>query len=423
LADVVAVTGRSRAALWPLAGLAAAVVVALARQPRALDTVWAEDGSQFLARADHQSLLHTWHVPYAGYLHVVPRAIASAVALLPTSAAAAGLSVAAAVVVAAIAAFVYVASAGYVRRRTARLVIAGSVLLVPVAQVDVLDNIANLHWFLMYGALWALLWSPHRMRAVASCCVVVAAAALSDPLTVLLAPAALVRLRESRELARNLPGLSLAVTVAVQLAVSAAGGASRSFHLMPPLRLPGWWGTEVVSPAVVGDRLAPDEHTQLDAALGTATLVLLVLVLLGAVAWRAGSARRRRSLGSAAVLAAYSLLAYAVPVTLAALQTPRYAVWPVLCLTAAVVVAADVAWDVPGVPRVTATAVIVVMAVGWVSSYRVDTPRTGAPGWSAALQRAESGCRAVPGATATVAIAPTGWSVRLPCRRVLEADR
>jgi hypothetical protein len=65
----------------------------------AYNTIWAEDGSVFLNQAINQGVLHAFTIPYAGYLHLVPRVLATVAALLPLQWAAAILGVGSALVV------------------------------------------------------------------------------------------------------------------------------------------------------------------------------------------------------------------------------------------------------------------------------------------------------------------------------------
>lgn len=91
-------------------------------------------------------------------------------------------------VVTGLALFVYHASEGHVRSRTARAFLAGAFLLLPVASIEAFHNAANLHWYLLTTRFWALLWRPERRRQIALATVIVGLAALSSPFAMLLAP-------------------------------------------------------------------------------------------------------------------------------------------------------------------------------------------------------------------------------------------
>jgi hypothetical protein len=166
------------------------------------DTLYAEDGSQFVNDwADGGS----WSVvlrPYAGYQHLVPRIASGLVTwLLPVDAWADAVIVLAAVVVGATAGLVYVLSRSVVPNRTARLGLAAIPVLLPLAGVEVIDSLANVHWYLLYLTPWLLLARPRGRVAAVALGLVALAAALTEPQTVILAPLAvwvLVRERRAR---------------------------------------------------------------------------------------------------------------------------------------------------------------------------------------------------------------------------------
>ena len=95
-------------------------------------------------------------------------------------------------------AFVYAASRTVLSTRWARAVVAGLPWLVVVGQ-EVPANAANLHWYGLYAAFWALLSRPARDRSLAVTALVVVLVALSDPLVALGLPLAVAQ-------ARALPG-------------------------------------------------------------------------------------------------------------------------------------------------------------------------------------------------------------------------
>lgn len=188
----------------PVAFVAVSVVATLLtwlRLPAAgRDTLYAEDGSQFVNDwADGGS----WSVvlrPYAGYQHLVPRVATGLVTrLVPVEAWADAVIVLAAVVVGATAGLVYVLSRSVVPTRTARLGLAAVPVLLPLAGVEVIDSLANVHWYLLYLTPWLLLARPRGRAAAVGLGVVALAAALTEPQTVVFAPLALwVLVRERR---------------------------------------------------------------------------------------------------------------------------------------------------------------------------------------------------------------------------------
>ncbi|HEY5200878.1 MAG TPA: hypothetical protein VIJ31_08190, partial [Acidothermaceae bacterium] len=142
--------------------------------------VWAEDGTVFLSAAYRTSFFSALTSPSEGYLQVVPRSLAALTTAFPVRDAAWVLAASAAAARAAVALFVFRASSGHLRSTWVRAMLAASVVLLPVGGLEVLDNIANLHWFFTFAAFWAVLWRPSRWWECALAAVVVVLAVGSD---------------------------------------------------------------------------------------------------------------------------------------------------------------------------------------------------------------------------------------------------
>lgn len=182
-----------------------------------LTHVWAEDGARFLVDALAQPFGRNLVTPYAGYLHLVPRLSAQFVALLPLPLASVGLAVTAAVLRAAVAVLVFAASGGHIRTWWIRLGLASAVVLLPAGNAETLNNLANLHWFLLYGAFWALLWRPAGRWQNTVAALVLLLAAASEPLVLGFVPIAAARTLLPRWRDR-LPTIGFGVGAAAQLA-------------------------------------------------------------------------------------------------------------------------------------------------------------------------------------------------------------
>ncbi|ONI87701.1 hypothetical protein ALI22I_21100 [Saccharothrix sp. ALI-22-I] len=156
-----------------------------------LDHLWAEDGGRFLYDAITQPLTTNLITPYGGYLHTVPRLVAELASVLPLGWAPVVFAVSAAVVRTLVALLVFAASGAHLRSLPVRIAHAALVVLLPVGNSEPLDNVTNLHWFLLYGAFWALLWRSAPRVPVA---IFVVVAALTSSMGFLLVPVALVRL-------------------------------------------------------------------------------------------------------------------------------------------------------------------------------------------------------------------------------------
>jgi hypothetical protein len=118
-------------------------------------------------------------------------------------------------------------------------------------------------------------------------------------------------------------------------------------------------------------------------------------------------------------------LFFVVPVMLAGVSAPRYAVVPVLLLYSAFACLLDA-----GLRDASAavwrrvqlgTLAVVVVAAG--TSYLSPGPRADGPRWDAELNRATATCSHAPVPTViSVPIPPVGWNVPLTCRVLTESQ-
>jgi hypothetical protein len=417
--------GRA-AALFPAApyrrlgpaplGLAVLVVLAgaavsLARQPGAgaLDTVWAEDGEIFLADAVNRSLPEALTGSYAGYFHTGPRLLAELAALTPAAWAAAVLAGSAALVTAALALLVYVASAAHLPSRAARMVAAAVVVVPPLAQDDVLNSIANLHWPALYALFWVLLWTPARRPGRAVGLATVALVVTSDILVVALLPLALLRVAVRRDRHSAALAAVFASGVVLQLLGLVTGTSSRETDL-DPVRAAVGYVLRAVPAGLVGARWLGDDHTSARWLLLAAAAWLLVLAAVVIALRRAVGPRWTL----AVVAAVHSAALYALPVVLSGVATERYALAPTMLVVVALLAllppattaagggtaggggAAGGGRRVPG-GRTAGRAgalLVALLVVVWIVNLRVPNPRADGPSWSEELDRARAECAA-----------------------------
>jgi len=155
--------------VWPAAVAVTLVasVIAWVRTPTAIaGWLYAEDGRSFIGdwlgtnepiRGD-LSLL--W-MPYAGYQHLIPRLASGLVtALVPAAGWALAVNAIACLVVGSVAGLVFVFSRDVISFLPSRLVLAMLTVMTPMAGLEALGNLANLHWFLLYLTPWLLLATP-----------------------------------------------------------------------------------------------------------------------------------------------------------------------------------------------------------------------------------------------------------------------
>ncbi|NES30534.1 hypothetical protein GCE86_05560 [Micromonospora terminaliae] len=395
----------------------AGAALQLLRQPGAgaLDTVWAEDGTVFLSDALRQGPLTAFATSYAGYYHAVPRLLGGIAALVPADAAAAVLAVEAALAVALLAVLVYVASAAHLAAPLSRVLVSAAILVVPVGQGEVLNSIANFHWYGLYALFWVLIWTPRTRSGRAVAVVVTLLVVASDILSVVFAPLVLWRaFRPADGPGRDRHGIvlagALALGVAVHLAGLLAGSSGRQLSPDPVRALAGYLLRAVPAP-LVGERWLGGE---IDARW--LVLAAVAWLAVGAVVWLASARLTGPAWPLAIAAALHGAALYVLPVFLSGTAAPRYAVAPALLVVTALVALLQPA-GAARAGKVPLCALAVVLAVVAAVNFRVDNPRADGPSWREELTRARTTC--APGATAVVPVAPRNeappWLARIPC--------
>jgi hypothetical protein len=443
-----ALVGRVRAVLdaglfpparprrWPPAAVAAGYLTAFVGgsvllatwMPHLAGHVWAEDGGLFLAQAKTHIFAWTLLHPYANYMHAVPRLITAVIVHLPLSQASRGFVVASAVVRAALALFVFRASAGHLRSVFARGLIAAAFVALPLASQETLDNVANLHWFFIAAAFWALLWRPRSAWEIGLATAVVVLSVDSDPLSIILLPLVVLRLFALPRWRDRAVAIGFIAAGVVQAAVT-LHTRIRSMADQPPdalfaLRMFGarvWVG--MFGGVHNTTRWYGHWHWTAIVVFG------LLLVALISPAFVSGGPRAWVP-GTAVVLGCCLFLfttRYADAPLLNTLgpflsQGGRYSVVPALLLWYAVAAGLDgvISRSVRSLPLL-AGRLAVVAALVWsvVADHGTSIAgRTSGPSWQQALRDGSAACATTRQPTVLVAISPPGWAVKLPCSQL-----
>lgn len=411
-----------------------AVVIGTAAQvvrltgTKVFNTVWAEDGTIFLRDALGKPTVRAVFHTYAGYLHIVPRTVAEVARAVPIDDAAIVMGGGAAVVIAVLAVIVFRASRDVIASAPLRLVLAASMIVLPTTARETLDNTANLHWYLIFAAFWVLLWRPSSRTERFVGCLVLASAALSDPLTLVLAPLAVARWITLPHRGERAFTVTFAATMGVQLCFAVLAQAN-PVHLAPNVGVVAKvYGLRVAAASFLGDPLTNRFFLTLGwtlAWLGGAAA--LAVVVFGLRRWNA-----RRAVVAMAVFASSAM--FLVPMVLrweaSILSTrgsdtlgggSRYLVVPVLLLIGAFVVIADHAgqrWRQAPVASIVAMA----LAFTWGQGFLVRNERSLGPLWSTVLHHARTDCTSGVDKV-TVPISPQSppgkWIVPIPCGRLL----
>lgn len=418
---------RARTATGYALGFVAAVAFLLvtpAGRAR-LDHLWAEDGARFALDAVTASPWSNLVDPYGGYLHTLPRLVAELVALLPLEWTAAGFAVSAAVLRAAVALISFAASKAYLRSVPLRFALAALVVVLPAGNSEPLNNMTNLHWFLLYGAFWALLWRDAPRVPIA---VFAFLAAVSSPLVFVLVPVALVRFALAR---KEVPVAFLAGAVAQGLVMPFAQRTPYSHDVVDPvqvalaslLRVPvvAFTGSEQVA------RIYP-EHGNLPIV---AALVLAAVPVAAGLRWgdRVGRLLVLVALGCSAFLIVVSLTANWSAVLqaqhpLVVMAAQRYSIAPCLFLFVAIAVGLDAVparrWERGSVAAARAVVGLVVAASAFLHLREGAAVLTGVP-WGASVAAARAQC-AGGSPVGRFAHEPGDWFFELPCRYVVPED-
>ncbi|MBV9445424.1 MAG: hypothetical protein JO345_05950 [Streptosporangiaceae bacterium] len=362
-------------------------------------TVYAEDYPVYLVEA----LAHPWRsifTSYAGYEQLVPRLIAWFVTLLPLHDAAAGLAITGALVASAVAVFVFCASAGHVHSIVLRVLLGMSVLLLPVALLEIANTGVNTPWYLLIALFWALLWRPRSKAGIAVAALagfVAASSNITAVVFVVLVAIRVIALPRVREQAVSIGWLAGCLVQLPYVLTSTSTSSSRLSQLAAPGQTASFYGHDVLLPAF-GWHLSWLLRHWVGRDYGV--LIIGGLIAIAATVALFTGTRRVRVFAATALGFGFLFAAFAATVTWWVTVNPvkfgfepgaRYTGLPILLITAAAVVAIDgrlrevsvgSAWSLAAVLAMTA-----VLCVGWIPDFRYAAHRTEAPAWAPILSQ------------------------------------
>jgi hypothetical protein len=409
-------------------GLATLLQLLREAEISAWDTIWAEDGSIFLADGLNDSLVGKVVEPYGGYVHVLPRIVGAIVAALPLENAAFSFALASFVTVSLVSTFVFFASAQLIESVALRLTLSVLVLLLPAAGSELLGNITNIHFFLLYGCFWALLWRSESNAALASRGAVTAAATLGDPLAAAYLPLALwsaVKRRTRRALV--VPVIftcGLAVQAAAMLATGSGPQRGTRFDAGD---IPTLLSLRVAGSLLVGDRFIDDLWFRFGRWFSYIALAIVVSLLAVAVV---RVDRRRKAF--VVLCASYAVFLFCFylwgrgsagmrPGSSAAtwhLAGARFTLTPILLLMTALLVLAD-GEAKESLGRWVRRFAVVFVAILVAANFSLKSERSLGPRWKPKLAEARSQCKRDPAPVRIlVAPAPFGFFVSTTCERI-----
>jgi hypothetical protein len=433
----------SRVALSLIALVAGAVVMLLRIAGRSpLSTIWAEDRTVFLV----QALARPWRLfsSYAGYLQLLPRLIAQFASFLPLRDAAAAFAISGAVVASAVALFVFYASAGHIRSRWLRALLAAAVLLLPVAPLEIADSGVNTPWYLLFALFWAALWRPRGGRGMTLAALIAFLAGASTPMALAIAPLLALRIVALPRIREHAVTAGLAAGLLLQAPVIASARDSRVDRLAGPHGVLGFVAHDVVLPAL-GWHLDWWLQSGVGRNGATAAVGCVLAAVFCAIAITAPA---RVRLLAAAALGCGFLLAMAAAtlsrwVTIDAVHFnsepgSRYTTLPIFLMEAAVIVAVDsirqrardrvraddqasafgatpwTGWARARGATAAVTALVTVLSIGWAADFRTGNGRADATPWAPIANRWLADCQRTPQGSLRVASLKAG-SVVIRC--------
>ena len=394
----------------------------LARAPFAIRQLWAEDGTVFLQQVINRGVWEPYGNAYAGYYLFLPRTVGALAAGAPIREATLAMWLGTALIVGWCAATIYAESKGrlntFPTARSSRSASCSS----PRSALEAIGAAADVQYTLLFTALVALTGLATGVGHTVNRIAIVVATALTTPLSLLLAPVALLRVLRAKGRARFDP-------TAIAWAAATAFQFGLILVLQPPGRNSKAGNSKLIvkhfNRRVLYENFLPERFSTSTATIAPLAAIAGVILVLAAawLAWR----RRRRTTAVLLLLVPATGFGFWFFAAILYGSPARYRVFPALC----VVFALLVGWEevLRGATSKTpvdwrlATILVVVLGVSWATYWTPDPYRTSGPTWSTALATAQQRCRKYKLHDVSIKIAPVAseaklWAVRLPCRNL-----
>ncbi|MCL2652263.1 MAG: hypothetical protein FWD63_00520 [Propionibacteriaceae bacterium] len=393
------------------------ILVWLRVRPEERGRLYAEDGVIFVGQWFKDPSPWLLFRPYAGYLQFVPRVAAGILALGPVRYWAVLATLAACVCVAVVSAVSYQCSRHLLTSWPTRLAVVLVPLLLPLAGIEPLGTLCNLHWWALYGAFWVLFAMPRARFAVVGLVAYTLALGLSEIQVAFFAPIALWFIVRSKNRGQRLISLALLVACAFQGVAYLATG--RNAYSEDPQTFVGAVRGLVV--IVFGGSVTSSVPllAAAVAVIGVRGLALLAVVsVLPALLafWRgSGVSRLAIAYGGIVGVALWFFAIYMVRypgglfTTMDTVSLGRWGVGAALCLLSAWIVALDQLVFAKRVDVKLAALTLVALFVVQSFSFTTTNPaRLSGAGWSDFVSSARAQCG--PGVQGVAApVVPLGW--------------
>lgn len=403
--------------------------------PRAVgwrgDFLHSEDGQVFLT----EFLASGWSSVteiYAGYLHLAPRLLTGTCAsVIGADAYAACVMTSANALRVALMLIAFPVLAAYARSWPWGLAAAAvAFIFLPAGQQEALANLANLRWFLIAGAVFALIGIFRQWWLLLVATLIVFVAALSDPMPLLLAPLAIWRLWSAPQWTK-LPAIFLLVGGVLHLTALDASARGERGGFAELLADPQQTIGQLLVRGPLTSQWGVTISQDLAATVGF-PLALLTLVVTVGILWFGWVNRYPNDpavrLGILLIMFGFGLLLVTLSfpasyINLADFWSPsqpaRYSTLTGLFITPVLVLAMSRAWQTrkkPLLPRLWVGLVGAVLLAAFIGDSGGDARSTNGPTWSESLLVARAQC--AQGELAPVvpnAAAFEGWQTTLTC--------
>ncbi|MDW4573382.1 hypothetical protein R8Z57_11430 [Microbacterium sp. M3] len=422
----------------PVAVFIVAMVAAWYRMPATVrNTWWAEDARIFSQRAlDPSSLPWSVFTSYDGYVHVLPQSVAWVLWYaipIPIDLMAQAFTAAACAVAAAVAALIFILTGQWGLNLPGRLLLAFTTVLVPGLSYELIGNIANAHWFLLWLAPFLFLARPARWWSSVLLGILSFVVLTSEVQAVLFTPLLLWRVTDRR----RWPLIVGAGAGAAIQAIAVLGGGRKTWGTGLPSVLSILDGYAMQVP-LLGLSGTGQAASVIVAYSGWAAAYAAIIPFVLCAAWWAWRARGRALLAGGILVASLAIwtAGYALNQSsafdfatadrgtlLSGIPLLRYAIVPLMLLFAYVGLAVGrQKLSRATFHRAVAGALVVLCLAIFAVNYRVEVPslRTVGPTWSEGLSDAREECEESPGDEfVEIPIAPVQyWTFEIQCERI-----
>ncbi|MCL2489265.1 MAG: hypothetical protein FWF36_00820 [Propionibacteriaceae bacterium] len=206
------------------------------------DTLWEEDGSVFTGDWLHRPSPWLIVTPYAGYVNLIPRVTQLIVQLMPVKYWALLTTAAACVVVGLVCGLAYYCSRWTLTMWSARFGLVLVPALLPLAGVEPLGTVCNLHWWAIFAVFWLIMARPKGRFDMIVLALLAFAFTMSEIMVVFVLPLALWRIFRPEVARQRVVSIVVSVGCVWQVVAYLVVGRAPESSVVTPLTVAvkGW---------------------------------------------------------------------------------------------------------------------------------------------------------------------------------------